>query len=346
MTVVSRGDCAINERYRPMRLSELIGNERNKAGLTAWMARGDKRSRALLLCGSSSCGKTTTARILAMGLNCERGDSVDPCLECPSCRAAMEGNAFHIIEHNMSDSTGKDAVSEIVDSMYESCITGRNKVYILDEVQKASNSSQNLLLKTVEKPPDGVYIIFCTTEADALLPALKNRCEKYVYSLPTDRDIAALLKDVVKQENIEMTDEQKIQFFDYVKGHPYRDILFALEQFNAGCGMEGLNTGDPKSKVDLFELVKQIMYNGNFDYYKQVLDSGQNIEFESMRRLMRGVCGREIERNGVKNPVKSALYYDLLTYVNENKFFDTNPRPDASALVFRICAELKDNLGK
>ena len=75
----------------------------------------------------------------------------------------MNGNAFHILEHNMSEANTKDAVDAIIQSMYETCITGRNKVYILDEVQKLTNSSQNLLLKTVEKPPQRVYLIFCTT---------------------------------------------------------------------------------------------------------------------------------------------------------------------------------------
>ena len=98
MSVVSRGNKAINERYRPYRLSELIGNEQNKVRLEAWIGRGEKRSKAVLLSGQSGGGKTTTARILAMGLSCEKGDTTEPCLECSSCKAAMNGTAFNIIE--------------------------------------------------------------------------------------------------------------------------------------------------------------------------------------------------------------------------------------------------------
>ena len=338
MPVVSRGDKAINERYRPMRFSELIGNEKNKAGLTAWMNKGPKRSKAILLSGVSSGGKTTTARILAMGLNCEKGDTVEPCLECDACRSFIEGNAFHILEHNMAEANTKDAVDEIIQSMYETCLTGRNKVYILDEVQKLTNSSQNLLLKTVEQPPDGVYLIFCTTEPDALIPTLRNRMEKYSYTLPTDRDIASILGTVCKQENISMTDDQKIQFFNFVKGMSYREILFNLEQFMSGADLSKI---DDAKKIDLFSLAKEIIYKGNFGAYQTVLNSGNNIEFESLRQMLRTMASKEIEKNGFQNVEKSALYYDILQSIEERKFFDQNPRPNASALIWKICADIK-----
>ena len=338
MSVVSRGDKAINERYRPMRFSELIGNDKNKAGLTAWMNKGGKRSRAILLSGVSSGGKTTTARILAMGLNCEHGDTVEPCLECESCMAAMEGNAFHILEHNMSEANTKDAVDDIIQSMYETCITGRNKVYILDEVQKLTNSSQNLLLKTVENPPSGVYLIFCTTEPDALIPTLRNRMEKYTYTLPTDKDIAAILGTVCKEENITMTKEQKIDFFNFVKGMSYREILFNLEQFMSGAELTKI---EDAQKVDLFSLAKEIIYKGNFGAYQTVLNSGANLEMESLRQMLRTMASKEIEKNGFQNAEKAAVYYDIFQEIDAKKFYDQNPRPSASALIWKICAEIK-----
>lgn len=338
MSVVSRGNNAINERYRPMRFSELIGNDKNKAGLTAWMNKGEKRSKSILLSGVSSGGKTTTARILAMGLNCEKGDTVEPCLECDACKAAMNGNAFHILEHNMSEANTKDAVDAIIQSMYETCITGRNKVYILDEVQKLTNSSQNLLLKTVEKPPQGVYLIFCTTEPDALIPTLRNRMEKYSYTLPTDQDIASILGTVCKEENISMTKEQKIEFFNFVKGMSYREILFNLEQFMSGADLTKIADAQ---KVDLFSLAKEIIYKGNFGAYQTVINSGANIEVESLRQMLRTMASKEIEKNGFQNAEKAAMYYDIFQEIDAKKFYDQNPRPAASALIWKICAEIR-----
>lgn len=131
--LVQRGDKAINERYRPQTFHEVIGNMETKRSLAGWMERGDKRSRSILLVGSSGDGKTTIARILAMGLNCEKGDTVNPCCECPSCRSAMAGEAMHIKEYNMSALSTKDDADAIVNSLYDSSFTGRNTVAILDE---------------------------------------------------------------------------------------------------------------------------------------------------------------------------------------------------------------------
>ena len=131
--LVQRGDKAINERYRPRTFHEVIGNEATKKALAAWMERGEKRSRALLLLGGSGEGKTSIARVLAMGLNCEHGDTVNPCCECPSCKSAMVESAMHIKEYNMSALSTKDDADTIVNSMYDSSFTGRNNVFILDE---------------------------------------------------------------------------------------------------------------------------------------------------------------------------------------------------------------------
>lgn len=132
--LVMRGeDKAINERYRPCTFHEVIGNKSTKQALAKWMEAGDKRSKVLLIAGNSGCSKTTLGRILAMGLNCEHGDTVNPCCECPSCKSALAGDAMHISEYNMSALSKKEDADEIVTSMYSASFTGRNNVHILDE---------------------------------------------------------------------------------------------------------------------------------------------------------------------------------------------------------------------
>ncbi len=175
--LVARGEKAINERYRPMTFHEVIGNNETKKSLAGWIERGDKRSRAILLVGESGDGKTTTARILAMGLNCEHGDTVNPCCECPSCRAAMANEAMHIKEYNMSALSTKDDADAIVNSLYDSAFTGRNTVAILDEIQGMSVGSQNLMLKMLENPPKNTYIILATTDPQKIIKTIKTRCE-------------------------------------------------------------------------------------------------------------------------------------------------------------------------
>lgn len=339
-TVVARGDKAINERYRPMRFSEVIGNENVKKGLTKWMEDGDKRAKALFLSGDSSCGKTTTSRIIAMGLNCEKGDTVEPCLECDNCRAAMSGNAFYIKELNMSSLNKKDDVEEIVDMMYQKTLSGRNMVFILDECQLVTNSAQNQLLKVVENPPKGLYIIFCTTEPNKIILPLRTRCSQYSFHLPTDSDIAKILGDVTRNEKIEMTSEQKIEFFNHVKGMSYRQILFALEQFRSGVtDINSLGT-DP-DVVNLGDLAFNIIYKGNFDKYVEVVGSGKNIEFEALRQTMRTMAGKEIEKAGLHDIDRATKYCEILDILDSRPFFDSKPQPTCSSSVFQICALVK-----
>ena len=130
--LVQRGDKAINERYRPCTFHEVIGNEETKKSLALWVEKGNKRSRALFLHGQSGCCKTTIARILAMGLNCKEGDTVNPCCECTSCKSALNGDAMHINEYNMSALSKKEDADEIINSMYNTSFTGRNNIYIMD----------------------------------------------------------------------------------------------------------------------------------------------------------------------------------------------------------------------
>ena len=342
MKVVARGEKAINERYRPMRFSEIIGNEDIKKGLTKWMNDGEKRMKALFLAGASSAGKTTTARILAMGLNCEKGDTVEPCLECKSCRAMMEGNALNVHELNMSELNKKDDVADIVQMMERKSLVGRNQVFILDECQLITVSAQNQLLKVVENPPKGLYIIFCTTEPDKIITPLRNRCSRYSYHLPTDSDIAQILGDVTRIEDIKMTDGQKREFFEHVKGMPYRDILTALDQFKAGVADIQTLGKDPE-EIQLFQLAMDLVYRGMFDKYLEVVNSGKNINFEGLRRIMRTLAGKEIEKAGLNNAARAATYCEILDVLDGKPMFNADPRPTCSSAVFQVCALVKSN---
>ena len=343
--VVSRGDDAINERYRPRRFSEMIGNDKIKKSLTEWM-NDPKRSRALLLAGSSSAGKTTTSRILAMGLNCLKGDTVEPCLECENCKMAMQGRfpgtALHIVEENMSDTNKLEDVQRIVAKMNATALTGRNQVFILDEVQRLTTAAQNVLLKPTENPPPGVYIVYCTTEPTALIDPLRNRCQKYFYSLPTDRDVAKILKDVTQQEGIEMTPEQKRALYNAVCGMPYRDILFAVKQFHSGMGIDEIELlGKDENEITLFEIAKSIVYKGDYNAYLDLLSSGVNIELEKLRITIRTMAGKEIEKAGFANSAKAATYCQIVDLLDSRPFYTTPPRPTASSVLFQVCALVK-----
>lgn len=345
MGVIARGESSINLRYRPMRFSELVGNEKTKASLTKWMERGAKRNRAVLLSGESGGGKTTTARILAMGLNCELGDTVEPCLECPSCKAAMDGTAFHIVELNASEMNTKELTEEVVASMNEPCMMGRTKVYIFDEAQKLTDASQQLLLKPVEEPPPGVVVVFCTTDPQKLTPALRKRCEIYDYGLPNDKDVSILLASVVKQEGIEMSPEQKVAFFNAVRGRSYREILIALEQYSATMEVDGIGNVLVNADAKLNEVAFAVLFKGDFDAYKNAVEesakNGTKMDFEALRRIMRTMASNQVKKHGFANMEKAALFWDILDQCDEKIFSDPQGEPSATRLVWKVCATVK-----
>ena len=207
----------------------------------------------------NSC-KTTLARIMAMALNCSKGDQ-DPCLTCDNCMMALERNAMHITEINMAQLNKKEDAEEIVANMYTRPLTGRNKIYIFDEAQQLTSQAQNLLLKNLEEPPDNTYIFLCTSEPHKLIKALVSRCQQYEFKPPVPADIAKLLGDVMKQENWSMSDDDKKKFFEYVQGCSMREILKAIDQAVKG-GVDSLSSCIGESAEDI-EICRLLM-NSDF----------------------------------------------------------------------------------
>lgn len=335
--LVARGEKAINEKYRPMKFSEVIGCDKSKTALTKWMERGNFRSRAVLLYGESGCGKSTLSRILAMGLNCENGDTVEPCLECPSCRAAMSGEALHINEFNMSALSCKDDADNIVNSMSNACFTGRNRVFILDEVQGMSTGSQNLLLKTLENPPNGVYIILCTTNPEKLLKTVRARCEQYEFKNPNTNDIKNLLATVVKQEMPEMNIEQRKEILDACLGLSYREILMKLDKFIKGGGTDNISEA---FQANYFEFAKLVLSGDYANVLKYIDESKEEFDIEAARRMLRVFLCNQIAYNPTskksKNVAKAFRYFDKGFYT------DPNPMPSFRVDLYEACCALRE----
>lgn len=339
--LIPRGDKAINERYRPMRFSEVIGLQSNKDALTKWIERGKKRSRALLFFGAPGSGKTTLARVLAMALNCEKGDSSEPCLECPSCKAAMADKAMHISEYNMSALTRKDDAEEIVLSMSNSCFTGRNKVYILDEVQGVSAAAQNLMLKALENPTQDTYIILCTTDPQKLLKPLRSRCEQYEFRNPTQEDIKVLLSTVVKQEMPEMTVDQRKEILKACEGLSYREILMKLEKYIKGGGTGNITDA---FEADYFGFAKFIM-SGDFLTAVDYIDKNkEHFDIEAARRVTRTFMSNQIIYSTRENKIEFAKRCSVaFSFLDKGFYTDPNPLPSFKNDLFLACMTL---LGK
>jgi len=334
MSLVSRGEKAINERYRPMRFSEVIGCDKTKDALTKWMNQGEKRSRAILLHGISGGGKTTIARIMAMGLNCEHGDTVEPCLECPSCKSAISGEAMHIQEYNMSALTRKEDADEIINSLSDSCFTGRNKVLILDEVQGMSTSSQNLILKSLENPPANTYLILCTTNPEKLLKTVRNRCEQYEFKNPTYDDIKVILGSIVKQEMPEMNLNQRKEILEACRGLSYREILMKLEKFIKGGGTDSISEA---FQANYFDFCKLIALGKFADAMIYIEKNEDDFDIEAARRMIRSYFCSSMVSESKANGSRTERYYRVCRIFDKGFYTDPNPMPSFKMDVYEAC---------
>ncbi len=192
-------------RKRPQTFGDLAGQDFVSATLRASIA-SCRIAHAYLFSGPRGCGKTSTARILARSLNCERGPSAEPCGVCDSCRSIARGSSLDVIEIDGASNTSVENVRQIKDEVLFPPNSSKYKIYIIDEVHMLSNSAFNALLKTIEEPPPYIVFIFATTELHKVPATIKSRCQQFNFRL--------IALDVIVDRLREATTDLKIQADD------------------------------------------------------------------------------------------------------------------------------------
>ncbi len=192
-------------KYRPSTFAAVAGQEAISYALQTQLDRG-KVSHAYLLSGTRGTGKTTCARLLAMGVNCEDG-SQQPCGVCDTCKQIIQGAYEDVIELDAASRSGVDGVREIKDKARYAPVRGNRKVYIIDEAHQLSPAASNALLKVIEEPPPTTMFIFCTTEPHKILDTIKSRCQLYHFRGVPTAVIYEYIKNVALAEGYEMPDE-------------------------------------------------------------------------------------------------------------------------------------------
>ena len=230
---VLTGYRVLARKYRPERFSELIGQQALVRTLENALSLG-RLAHAFVLTGVRGVGKTSTARLLARGLNCigpdgEGGATLEPCGACEPCQAIAAGRHVDVLEIDAASHTGVDDAREIIEGVGYRPVSGRFKIYIIDEVHMMSKSAFNALLKTLEEPPDNVKFIFATTEIRKVPVTILSRCQRFdLRRVPTDM-LAAHLMMICERESI-TADAEAITAIARAAEGSVRDALSLLDQ--------------------------------------------------------------------------------------------------------------------
>ncbi len=231
---------ALYRRYRPETFAEVIGQDHVTEPLRAALAN-NRVNHAYLFSGPRGCGKTTSARILARSLNCEKAPIADPCGECQSCRdlARGGGGSIDVIEIDAASHGGVDDARDLRERAFFAPVSSRFKVYIIDEAHMVSSQGFNALLKLVEEPPEHLKFIFATTEPEKVIPTIRSRTHHYPFRLIPPRTLSDYLAELCDKEGVKI-DAAALPLVVRAGAGSARDSLSVLDQLLGGAGPDGV----------------------------------------------------------------------------------------------------------
>ena len=232
---------ALYRKYRPSVFADVIGQEHVTVPLSNALESG-RTHHAYLFSGPRGCGKTSSARIMARSLNCEKGPTPNPCGECQSCKdlVANGPGSLDVIELDAATHGLVDDARDLRDKAFFAPVNSRYKIYIIDEAHQLGPGAANALLKVVEEPPAHVIFVFATTEPDKLIATIRSRTHHYPFRLVPPGTLAAHLEKVCNAEGVKV-DKGVIPLVVRASGGSVRDALSVLGQLLAGAGKDGVS---------------------------------------------------------------------------------------------------------
>ena len=238
--VVSVSSLALYRRYRPETFAEVIGQEHVTDPLQQAL-RNNRVNHAYLFSGPRGCGKTTSARILARCLNCEKGPTPAPCGECQSCQdLARNGpGSIDVIEIDAASHGGVDDARELREKAFFGPASSRYKIYIIDEAHMVTSAGFNALLKVVEEPPEHLKFIFATTEPEKVIGTIRSRTHHYPFRLVPPGTLREYLGEVCGREEIPVEDGV-LPLVVRAGAGSVRDSMSVMDQLLAGASEDGV----------------------------------------------------------------------------------------------------------
>jgi DNA polymerase-3 subunit gamma/tau len=274
---------ALYRRYRPQTPAEVLGQDHVVRALTGAIREG-RLHHAFLFCGPRGTGKTSTARILAKMVNCEKGPTPEPCGECSQCVAIREGTHLDVVEIDAASHGGVEDARELREKAPTAPVQGREKIYIIDEAQRLSAPAFDALLKVFEEPPPGVRFVLATTEPQKMPTTIVGRCQRFDFRRLTLETLAIQLQAIAKSEGVALTEHAANAIARQAEGSS-RDALSLLDQ----AGVLGGNTidddvvrallGAPRGEVqhELADAVAVGDTRGIFEIVNRLVQDGQDL---------------------------------------------------------------------
>jgi DNA polymerase-3 subunit gamma/tau len=232
---------ALYRKYRPSVFADVIGQEHVTVPLSNALSSG-KTHHAYLFSGPRGCGKTSSARIMARSLNCEKGPTPTPCGECQSCKdlVANGPGSIDVIELDAATHGLVDDARDLRDKAFFAPVNSKYKIYIIDEAHQLGPGAANALLKVVEEPPPHVIFIFATTEPEKLISTIRSRTHHYPFRLVPPGILTSHLEKICAAEGVEVA-KGVLPLVVRASGGSVRDALSVLGQLLAGAGKDGVS---------------------------------------------------------------------------------------------------------
>ncbi len=232
---------ALYRKYRPSVFADVIGQEHVTVPLSNALESG-KTHHAYLFSGPRGCGKTSSARIMARSLNCEKGPTPNPCGKCQSCTdlVANGPGSIDVIELDAATHGLVDDARDLRDKAFFAPVQSKYKIYIIDEAHQLGPGAANALLKVVEEPPAHVIFIFATTEPEKLISTIRSRTHHYPFRLVPPGILGTHLEKVCESEGVKVA-KGVIPLVVRASGGSVRDALSVLGQLLAGAGKDGVS---------------------------------------------------------------------------------------------------------
>jgi DNA polymerase-3 subunit gamma/tau len=220
-------------KWRPLTFDDVVGQE-HVTGTLKKAIEKNRIAHAYIFSGTRGVGKTTTARILARALNCDKGPTPDPCGTCDSCKGVVSGSSFDVLEIDGASNNSVDDIRQLRENVGYSAMGGKYRIFVIDEVHMLSKAAFNALLKTLEEPPPGVIFIFATTEPQKIPATIHSRCQRYDFRRIVPEQILERLEKICTTETISY-EKAALMLIARKADGSMRDALSLLDQVCSYC---------------------------------------------------------------------------------------------------------------